>query len=111
MPVLRFNFPWRRGSARCTHDQGHGEREDTRAALAWLEREYGTAHTSSPVFSFGASVGLHACCADPRVKGIGRAGASRARRGRAYDTLFWPAACRPNYLSAATTMSMDRRRK
>src|SRR3954470_19580605 len=60
LPVLRFNFRGA-GLSEGAHDEGHGERDDVRAALDWLEREY-----ASPVFfagfSFGAATGLQACC-------------------------------------------------
>jgi alpha/beta superfamily hydrolase len=86
MPVLRFNFRGA-GLSEGTHDKGHGERDDTRAALAWLEREY-----ALPIlfagFSFGASVGLHACCGDPRVKGIAVLGLPVHAGGRAYHYAF-----------------------
>src|SRR5579863_8941117 len=39
LPVLRFNF---RGTelSEGEHDEGRGEQDDVRAALAWLEREF-----------------------------------------------------------------------
>src|SRR6202789_1484349 len=39
LPVLRFNFRGA-GLSEGAHDNGRGEREDVRAALDWLEREY-----------------------------------------------------------------------
>ena len=54
-PVLRFNF---RGTGRSQglHDNGHGEQDDVRAALDWLQQEF-----QRPIlfagFSFGANVG------------------------------------------------------
>ena len=68
LPVLRFNF---RGAGRSegAHDNGHGEQEDVRCALDWLDREF-----HRPIlfagFSFGANVGLRACCGDARVQGL-----------------------------------------
>jgi len=68
LPVLRFNFRGA-GLSAGTHDHGRGERDDVRAALDWLDREY-----HLPIlfagFSFGAHVGLRACCGDERVKGL-----------------------------------------
>jgi len=67
-PVLRFNF---RGAGRSDgeHDFGHGEQDDVRAALAWLRTRF-----ALPIifagFSFGASVGLRACCDDADVKAM-----------------------------------------
>src|ERR1700761_7462303 len=39
LPVLRFNFRGT-GLSEGVHDDGHGEQEDVRAALDWLDREY-----------------------------------------------------------------------
>lgn len=68
LPVLRFNFRGA-GLSEGEHDEGRGEVEDTRAALAWLAQEF-----ALPVvfagFSFGAAVGLRACCDDPRVPAL-----------------------------------------
>jgi uncharacterized protein len=68
VPVLRFNFRGT-GLSDGAHDNGHGEQDDVRAALDWMEREF-----SQPLlfagFSFGASVGLRACCGDKRVHGL-----------------------------------------
>lgn len=83
LPVLRFNF---RGTGRSEgrHDEGRGEQDDVRAALDWLEREF-----RRPVlfagFSFGAYVGLNACCGDSRVKGIIALGLPVRAEGREYD--------------------------
>jgi uncharacterized protein len=86
MPVLRFNFRGA-GLSEGAHDKGAGEADDTRAALAWLAKEY-----ALPIlfagFSFGASVGLHACCGDTRVKGLAALGLPVQAGGRAYDYAF-----------------------
>src|SRR5690349_4811073 len=67
-PVLRFNFRGT-GLSAGEHDHGNGERDDVRAALQWLHREF-----NLPVifagFSFGAAVGLSTACEDDRVKGM-----------------------------------------
>jgi alpha/beta superfamily hydrolase len=82
IPVLRFNFRGA-GLSEGEHDHGHGEQEDVRAALAWLDREF-----NLPVlfagFSFGASVGLRACCGDERVKGLIALGTPVHAEGRDY---------------------------
>ena len=68
LPVLRFNF---RGTGRSEglHDDGRGEQEDVRAALDWSIGKF-----ERPIlfagFSFGANVGMRACCGDPRVRGL-----------------------------------------
>jgi alpha/beta superfamily hydrolase len=86
MPVLRFNFRGA-GLSEGTHDKGHGEADDTRAALDWLAKEY-----ALPIlfagFSFGASVGLHACCGDTRVQGLAALGLPVEAGGRAYHYAF-----------------------
>ena len=86
LPVLRFNFRGA-GLSEGTHDNGHGEVDDVRAALDWLQREY-----QLPIlfagFSFGSSVGLRACCPDQRVKGIAALGLPVVAGGRGYHYGF-----------------------
>lgn len=85
-PVLRFNFRGT-GLSAGEHDHGHGERDDVRAALDWLEGEL-----RLPIlfagFSFGANVGLRACCGDPRVKGLIALGTPVHAEGRDYHYEF-----------------------
>jgi len=86
LPVFRFNF---RGVGRSegSFDQGHGERDDVRAALSWMDA---TLHR--PIlfagFSFGSYVGLRATCGDERV--VGRIGLGLPVRaaGRDYSYRF-----------------------
>jgi hypothetical protein len=66
LPVLRFNFRGA-GLSQGQHDEGRGERDDVRAALDFLAREYAGRPLLLAGFSFGASVGLRAGCADQRV--------------------------------------------
>ncbi len=86
LPVLRFNF---RGVGRSEgeHDNGRGEQDDVRAALHWLYREF-----QRPVlfagFSFGAHVGLRACCGDARVAGLVALGLPVHADGRDYSYDF-----------------------
>jgi alpha/beta superfamily hydrolase len=91
LPVLRFNFRGA-GLSEGTHDGGHGEMDDLRAALDWLQREY-----ARPIlfagFSFGSSVGLRVCCGDERVKGIAALGLPVRAGGREYHYKFL-AGCR-----------------
>jgi uncharacterized protein len=93
LPVLRFNFRGA-GLSEGTHDNGHGEVGDVRAALEWLEREYGL-----PVlfagFSFGSSVGLRACCGEERVKGIAALGLPVQAGGREYHYSFLAGCTQP----------------
>src|ERR1700743_2258775 len=62
LPVLRFNFRGT-GLSAGQHDEGHGEVDDVRAALDWLDGRF-----HRPIlfagFSFGSYVGLRACCGD-----------------------------------------------
>jgi alpha/beta superfamily hydrolase len=85
-PVLRFNFRGT-GLSAGEHDQGRGEQDDVRAALDWLDGEF-----HLPVlfagFSFGANVGLRACCGDERVKGLIGLGLPVHAEGRDYHYEF-----------------------
>ena len=100
LPVLRFNFRGA-GLSEGTHDNGRGEVDDVRAALDWLEREY-----QLPIlfagFSFGSSVGLHACCGDPRVKGIAALGLPVRAGGREYDYAFLAGCRKPKLFISGT---------
>ncbi len=93
LPVLRFNF---RGTGRSegTHDDGQGEQDDVRAALNWLDREF-----QRPIlfagFSFGANVGMRACCGDPRVRGLIALGLPVLAEGRGYTYGYLPACRQP----------------
>ncbi len=82
LPVLRFNFRGT-GLSAGAHDHGRGECEDVHAALDWLDREF-----HLPIlfagFSFGANVGLRACCGDPRVQGMIALGIPIHAEGRDY---------------------------
>jgi hypothetical protein len=64
--ALRFNF---RGVGISTgsHDDGHGEKDDLRAALGWLEARYPTLPLVVGGFSFGSMVALSVGADDPRV--------------------------------------------
>ncbi|MGH9669816.1 MAG: alpha/beta hydrolase [Terriglobales bacterium] len=84
-PVLRFNFRGA-GLSAGEHDHGKGEVEDVRAALDWLDREFHLPMVFAG-FSFGAWVGLRACCPDPRVAALISLGTPVDTEGRAYDFL------------------------
>jgi uncharacterized protein len=100
LPVLRFNFRGA-GLSEGAHDQGHGEGDDLRAALDWLQHEY-----SRPIlfagFSFGSSVGLHTCCGDPRVKGIAALGLPVRAGGREYHYRFLANCSQPKLFISGT---------
>ena len=93
IPVLRFNF---RGTGRSAgaHDDGRGEQDDVRAALQWLSDEF-----KRPImfagFSFGANVGMRACCGDPRVIGLIALGLPVEAEGRTYDYGYLAACTQP----------------
>jgi uncharacterized protein len=97
-PVLRFNF---RGAGRSegVHDQGRGEVDDVRVALDWLECEF-----HRPIvfggFSFGASVGLRACCPDPRVVALIALGMPAIGPGRTYRYRFLESCIKPKLFVA-----------
>jgi alpha/beta superfamily hydrolase len=92
-PVLRFNF---RGTARSegAHDQGRGEVEDVRAALDWLDREFRLPIVFAG-FSFGASVGLRACCPDARVAALISLGTPAVTEGRTHRYRFLESCAKP----------------
>jgi uncharacterized protein len=66
LPVLRFNFRGA-GLSEGTYDRGKGEREDVRAALDFLAREFPDVALLVAGFSFGCWVGLGVGCGDARV--------------------------------------------
>ncbi len=86
LPALRFNF---RGAGRSEgrHEEGRGERDDVRTALDWLDREFHLPIVFAG-FSFGASVGLRACCPDARVQALISLGTPVEVEGRAYQYRF-----------------------
>lgn len=67
--VLRFNF---RGAGRSqgAHDQGRGEQDDLRAAIAFVEARYPKAEIWLAGFSFGSAVMLRAGCEDARIRAL-----------------------------------------
>lgn len=69
LPVLRFNFRGA-GLSTGTHDQGRGEREDVKAALNFLAREFLDVPLLLAGFSFGCWVGLRVGCVDERVDNL-----------------------------------------
>lgn len=92
-PVLRFNFRGT-GLSEGVHDDGRGEQDDVRSALEWLDREF-----HLPIlfagFSFGANVGMRACCGDPRVRGIIALGLPVEADGRGYTYKYLPECGQP----------------
>jgi uncharacterized protein len=68
LPVLRFNFRGT-GLSEGEHDNGHGEIDDVRVALNWLDAEFHLPLIFAG-FSFGAAVGLSAACDDERVRSV-----------------------------------------
>jgi len=96
-PVLRFNF---RGAAlsQGEHDRGRGEVDDVRAALDWLDHEFGLPLIMAG-FSFGAAMGLAAACPDARVKAVIGLGVPMAAiDGRSYDFGFLQTCAKPKLL-------------
>ena len=86
VPVLRFNF---RGTGRSegVHDNGPGEIEDVKAAIDWLDREFGLPILLAG-FSFGANIAFRAGCGDPRIKGLIGLGMPVEAGGRKYGYEF-----------------------
>jgi uncharacterized protein len=93
LPVLRFNFRGV-GLSEGAHDDGHGEQDDVRAALDWIQQQL-----NRPIlfagFSFGSNVGLRASCGDPRVKGLIGLGVPVRAEGRDYTYKFLPECTQP----------------
>jgi uncharacterized protein len=96
LPVLRFNFRGA-GLSEGKHDSGRGEVSDVRAALDWLQKEYGLPLLFAG-FSFGSHVGFRACCGDERVKGIAALGLPVAAGGREYRYNFLATCRQPKIL-------------
>src|SRR5277367_685790 len=100
IPVLRFNFRGA-GLSEGKHDNGYGEVGDLRAALDWMQQEY-----QRPIlfagFSFGAFVGLKACCGDERVKGIAALGLPVSAGGREYRYRFLSNCAQPKLFISGT---------
>jgi alpha/beta superfamily hydrolase len=91
LPTLRFNFRGT-GLSEGEHDDGHGERDDVRAALDWLDQR-----CHLPIlmagFSFGAHVGLSQACKElsegrQRIPGFAALGLPVAAEGRNYRYSF-----------------------
>lgn len=99
-PVLRFNFRGT-GLSHGEHDEGHGEVDDVRAALDWLDRQF-----HLPIifagFSFGAAVGLRAACPDPRVSALISLGTPVKAEGRAYGFEFLLQCSKPKLFVSGT---------
>ena len=93
-PVLRFNFR-NTGLSEGDHDHGHGEADDVRTALDWLEHEYARPLIFAG-FSFGAAVGLRVACPDDRVQAvIGLGVPVQPTAERVYDLDFFGSCDKP----------------
>jgi uncharacterized protein len=64
--VLRFNFRGT-GMSTGTYDEGRGEMEDFRAAIAFMRRQYPEAPLWAAGMSFGAWISLTVGASDPHV--------------------------------------------
>lgn len=84
-PVLRFNFRGTGLSEGVHH--GHAEVDDVRVALDWLVEQYGKPVIAAG-FSFGAAMGLEACCSSPQVHGFAALGLPTQAEGRNYTYPF-----------------------
>jgi len=93
LPVLRFNFRGV-GLSEGEHDEGYGEQDDVKAALNWMEDNFGRPILFAG-FSFGSNVGLRACCGDVRVKGLIGLGVPVHAEGRDYTYGFLPKCTAP----------------
>ena len=88
LPVLRFNFRGV-GLSEGEFSHGVGEQDDVRSALEWLHQAF-----HLPIlftgFSFGAHVGLRACCGNAGVAGLVALGLPVEAAGRTYTYDFLP---------------------
>ncbi|MFY9556030.1 MAG: alpha/beta fold hydrolase [Blastocatellia bacterium] len=71
--VLRFNFRGT-GLSAGEHDQGRGEQDDLRSAIAFIEEKFPDAQLWLAGFSFGSTVMLRAAACDKRVRAYIAAG-------------------------------------
>ena len=71
--VLRFNFRGV-GQSAGSYDEGEGEQDDLRAALAYMNDRYPGLPLVVAGFSFGARVALRLACRDSRIERIVAAG-------------------------------------
>jgi uncharacterized protein len=69
LPTLRFNFRGV-GESQGTHDAGHGERDDVRAALDYLDQRFPRLPACLMGFSFGSWVGLRVGAEDSRTAAL-----------------------------------------
>jgi len=72
-----------------------------RAALDWLQREFGLPILFAG-FSFGSYVGLRACCGDPRVIGLVALGMPTHAEGRDYSYDFLRDCSQPKLFVSGT---------
>jgi hypothetical protein len=81
---LRFNF---RGVGRSagTHDEGRGEQDDVRTALAHLAADFPELPRYAAGFSFGSWMALEVACLDESVQGVLCAGLALHLRGIAVE--------------------------
>lgn len=91
--ALRFNFRGV-GSSTGSYDEGVGEQDDARAALAWLEQRYAQLPLIAGGFSFGSKVALTVGSDDARVVGLVGLGLP-IDRDEAYDFGFLADAGKP----------------
>lgn len=99
-PVLRFNFRGA-GHSHGMHDEGRGELEDVHAALDWLDHQFHLPIVFAG-FSFGAAIGLRACCPDPRAIALIALGTPVSVDGRNYGFRFLEGCTKPKLFISGT---------
>ena len=67
--VLRFNFRGV-GASEGSYDEGRGEQDDCRAALAYMRSRYAGLPLVAGGFSFGSRTALRTCCGEPGIERV-----------------------------------------
>ena len=97
LPTLRYNFR-SVGRSQGTFSQGHGELDDVRTALDFLDGRFSGLPIVLMGFSFGCWIGLRAGASDDRVKALVGLGVPAA----SYDFTFLAAVTKPKLIVQGT---------
>ena len=87
--VVRFNFRGV-GSSAGTHDDGRGEQDDVRAALAYARGRYPDLPVSVGGFSFGSSMSACVVIWESMRRTFGRLPTGKTRSAKLVAAITWP---------------------